>query len=129
MPDNKKSLMEETFDAANYLTGGGQPSAIQRKIGRANILFYVTDLEIRLTRILDELGSFRTVLERTLAPDTSGVLEYESREKFKSGGNIRKEGEDQLVLDRVSGPIPTVRPIPDDERRHSGPIPKEGEKR
>lgn len=124
---NKKSLIEETFDAADFLTGN---SEIARKIEKANILLYVEDLHNRLIGIAAELDSFRGVLERTvLVGKTASVLECESNENESGVDRKAEAGEDKLDLGFLSRPLSTVLPVPDNERSSIESDVKEGERR
>jgi len=124
---NKKSLIEEAFEAGEFLTGN---SEIARKIEKANILLYVEDLHNRLIGIVAELDSFRGVLERTvLVGKTASVLECGSNENESSGDGKTAAGEDKLDLGFLSRPLSTVLPVPDNEGSDIKSNLEEGEKR
>ncbi len=125
---NKKSLIEEAFEAGGFLTGGD--SEIARKIEKANILHYVEDLHNRLIGIAAELDSFRGVLERTvLVGKTASVLECGSNENESGVNGKTAAGEDKLDLGFLSRPLSTVLPVPDNERSSIESDVKEGERR
>jgi len=127
MKTEKKSLIEEAFEAGEFLTGD---SEIVRKIEKANILHYVEDLHNRLIGIAAELDSFRGVLERTvLVGKTASVLES-GHGKHESGVNGKAEvGEDKLDLGFLSRPLHAVLPIPDNEGSNIESGAKEGDRK